>query len=223
MTANLAADAQALEPGEIVTLYSLDASALGAEVYNFHSYTKLGPITFQGVDYDPWPVLASGFEMSGGASPSPRLRVGNVGGFITSVCLSFDDLIGAILTRHRTFGKYLDGQPEADPEAEYPPEIWFVEQKVGEDREAVDFELSSALNFEGIQLPSRLIIASFCPWQYRGADCGYAGPPVATELDIITTDAESDKCGKRVQSCKMRFGESGELSHGGFPAAGLIR
>lgn len=85
------------------------------------------------------------------------------------------------------------------------------------------FELSSALNFQGVQLPRRQIVANNCPWRYRGADCGYNGPPVADEYDIITTDAAKDKCGKRVNSCKLRFGQTEPLSYGGFPAASLTR
>jgi lambda family phage minor tail protein L len=46
---------------------------------------------------------------------------------------------------------------------------------------------------------------------------------VADEYDIITTDAARDKCGKRLQSCKLRFGANNPISFGGFPAAALVR
>src|SRR3546814_18403294 len=61
----------------------------------------------------------------------------------------------AKLTRRRTLAKYLDGMPDADPDEEFPPEIWFIEQKVGETSEAVEFELASAMDFQGVQLPRR--------------------------------------------------------------------
>src|SRR6185436_7754424 len=32
-----------------------------------------------------------------------------------------------------------------------------------------------------------------------------------------------EKCGKRLSSCKLRFGENAELPFGGFPGAGLIK
>jgi phage-related protein len=32
-----------------------------------------------------------------------------------------------------------------------------------------------------------------------------------------------DQCGKRLDSCKLRFGEGAVLPYGGFPAAGLVR
>lgn len=219
---SLNADVQSLEPGALVQLYSLDATAIGADLYRFHSYGQLGNITWQGVEYSPWPIESTGFELSSSQAPTPRLKMGNVGGFITALCLSFDDLNGAVLTRHRTLAKYLDGQPEADPDEHWPDDIWYVEQKVSETSEYVDFELSSALDFNGQRLPAREIIANNCPWRYRGPECSYSGPPVATEYDIITTDAELDSCGKRLQSCKLRFGEESPLPFGGFPAAGLV-
>jgi lambda family phage minor tail protein L len=218
-------DIQSLEPGAIVTLFEVDYTNIGTagEIQRFHPYASPDVIVWQGEEYGRWPVKASGFEMTGGQSPTPRMTMGNVGGYIGALCLSFDDLNGAIVKRHRTLAKYLDGQPDADPDEHFPTELWYVEQKISENNEFVEFELSSALDFNGQQLPGR-IVSQMCPAQvrYRGPRCGYSGPPVADEYDIITTDAEQDQCGKRVQSCKLRFGENEPLPHGGFPASGLL-
>lgn len=219
------ADIQSLEPGAIVTLFEVDYTSISSmgEVQRFHPYHSPDVITWQGEDYSRWPVTADGFEMSGGQSPSPKVTLGNVGGYIGALCLAFDDLNGAVVKRHRTLAKYLDGMPEADPDEHFPTEIWYVEQKLSETNESVSFELSSALDFNGQQLPGRMV-TQMCPAQvrYRGARCGYSGPPVADEYDVITSDAEKDKCGKRVQSCKLRFGDNNPLPHGGFPASGLL-
>lgn len=222
------ADIQTLQPGDMVTLYEVDATKLGADVYRFHSHEQTEPIVWQGQQFDPWPVQADGFEMSGTSKqPTPSLRLANLEGFITALCLSFNDLTGAQLTRHRTLAKYLDGQPEADPNEHFPADVWLIERKTEEDNEAIQFEMSSLLDFQGQQLPRRQIIANTCSWLtiggYRGPYCGYNGPPVADEFDIITTDASKDKCGGLVRSCKLRFGEFNELNYGSFAAAGLIR
>ncbi|BAO62811.1 phage minor tail protein L [Pseudomonas protegens Cab57] len=224
----ITADIQTLEPGAWVELFELDATTLGAELYRFHGYPQQSSIYWQGVEYSPWPIKAEGFEMTGqGAQPMPTLSVGNVGGFITALVLYFEDLVGAKLIRHRTLGKYLDGQPEADPDEELPPDIWYVERKTAENNETVQFELASALDFAGVQLPRRQIVANVCWWLscggYRGPYCGYNGGPVADENDIIVTDASKDKCGGRLSSCKLRFGENNPLPYGSFPAAGLLR
>lgn len=102
-----------------------------------------------------------GFEKTAAQQPVPKLSVGNVNGGITAMCLAFQDLVGAKITIHRTFGKYLDavnfpdGNPTADPTQEIPPEIWFIERKASEDNEVVQFELSSAMDFGGVMLPRR--------------------------------------------------------------------
>lgn len=91
----------------------------------------------------------------------PKLSVGNIDGSISSLCLAFQDLVGAQVTHHRTLGKYLDAvnfggvNPTADPTQEIPPEKWFIERKASEDNEVVQFELSSAMDFGGVMLPRR--------------------------------------------------------------------
>lgn len=222
---SISADIQTLEPGSIVTLYIVDGTASGADTFHFHPYGQ-GQIIFQGQAYDPWRVKASGFERSGNSNPAPKIQFENVGGFIGALCEAYEDMIGTKITRKKTLAKYLDGQPTADPNEEFPPEIWYVEQKTAENAEYVEFELSSGMSFEGVQLPRRQIIQNYCPWRYRGSECGYMGPPVADEYDIITTDASKDRCGKRLQSCLMRFVQydpNPELPFGGFAAAGLTR
>lgn len=231
MTVN--ADLQKLEPGAEVRLYDLDLTMFGEDVMRFHGYPG-GVIVWKGETYTPWPINASGFERTGNQPPRPRLQVGNVDGSITSLCMLYDDLVGAIITQRRTFKRYLDAvnfeggvNPEADPDEEFPLEIWFVDRKANETVEAVEFELASAMEFNNAQLPGRQIIANFCPWVaiggYRGPYCGYTGGPVAKRDDTPTSDPDEDRCGGRLTSCKLRFGESAALPYGGFPAAGLIR
>lgn len=220
----ITADVQSLEPGEFVELFELDCTGFGGDLLRFHGYIHDGPITWQGQQYDPWAIEAEGFARNGvGALPTPVLRVGNVDAKISALCLAFDDLVGARLTRRRTFGKYLDGQPEADPTQELSPEIWLVEGKPHEDREQVEFELRSALDFEDQRLPARQINANFCPWVYRGAECNYTGSAMFDADDNPVIDPTKDKCGKRVSSCKARFGQWEVINFGGFPAADTLR
>lgn len=115
----------------------------------------------------------------------------------------------------------------ADPTQEFAPDIWFIETKATENREIVEFELASAMDLNGVQLPRRQIIANHCPFVamggYRGPYCGYAGPPVAKRDDTPTTDPAEDDCGGKLSSCKLRQWPDGVLNFGGFPAAGLMR
>jgi phage-related protein len=123
----------------------------------------------------------------------------------------------------------------ADPNARFPDERWFVDRKASENRDAVTFELVSKFDLAGQKIPRRQIIANICQWEYRGegGECPYnplTGPGKVINgvtytrfnaLDQpVLTDAE-DVCGKRLSSCKCRFGEYGELPFGSFPGAGL--
>ncbi|ASK92623.1 phage minor tail protein L [Xanthomonas campestris pv. trichodesmae] len=230
---SLLADIQTLEPGARVTLFELDATSLGADSLLFHAHLQTNPIVWQGQVYDPWPVEATGFERTSDQPPNPRLRVGNIDGTITALCLLFDDLVGARLIRRQTLAKYLDpvnfagGNPTADPEEHFPDEIWFIERKVSEDHTQVEFELATAADLNGEQLPGRQIIANTCSWiirgGYRGPYCGYNGPPVADINDNPVSEPSLDVCGGKVRSCKLRFGANNPLPYGGFPAAGLLR
>jgi lambda family phage minor tail protein L len=145
-----------------------------------------------------------------------------------------DDLVGARLVRHTTLGKYLDavnfadGNSQADPGEEFPLDIWFIEQKTSETNDEVDFELSSALDFNEVQLPGRQIIANVCTWLtkggYRGPYCGYTGAAMFDRDGNPVSDPALDRCsGQLSTGCKPRFGEYQVLNFGSFPAADLIR
>lgn len=182
-----------------------------------------GGVTWQGRFYQVIPVETEGFEFqTSGALPRPSIRVSNVGGMISSLINNYNDLIGAKLTRKRTLAKYLDGQPQADRNAAFPDDIWYVEQKTLENDTVVSWELSSSLDLEGLQLPRRIVVANTCLWFYRGSSCGYTGGAVAKIDDTPTSNLAEDVCGKRIASCKLRFGENAVLPYGGFPSCSRL-
>lgn len=222
----LLAEIQSLAPSAVIELFQVDASNQGlATPLYFHAGTNAltQSIVFQGITYTPFPVEVTGFEYNGrGTLPRPTMRVSNIFSGITALLLQYQDLVGAKITRIRTLARYLDGQPAANPTAEFPREIYYVDRKVMENREMVEFELASALDLAGVMLPRRQIIQNTCPWVYRSAECGYTGTNYFTSADQATTQA-NDVCGKRLSSCRVRFGQFAELPFGGFPSAGLIR
>lgn len=229
----IAAELQKLAPSALIELYELDASAQGGGVSRFHAGTNglSQPVVWQGETYTPYPIEASGFETTGkGAFPRPAMRVANIGGAIGAMCAATDDLIGARLTRKRTFVRFLDAvnfeggvNAEADPNQYLTDDRFYVNRKAGENAVFVEFELASALDVEGVKLPRRTVIQNVCTWRYRGSECGYTGGAVADKNDIATAVLADDQCGKRLASCKLRFGAYAELPYGGFPGAGLHR
>ncbi|WP_454711585.1 phage minor tail protein L [Cupriavidus nantongensis] len=132
---------------------------------------------------------------------------------------------GALLTWDGS-GESIEN-PEADPDEQLPTELWYIEQKTSETNEGVTFELASALDFSGEQLPRRQIVANVCLWLtiggYRGPNCGYTGTAYFDRNDNPVADPALDRCGGRLSSCKRRFGDNNPLPFGSFPAADLIR
>lgn len=237
-------DIQALEPGSLVQLIEIDGTDFGLDtILRFHAYNlqtsgwksfaaeNLPSIIWQGNEYDPHPYELTGMEMtSTGSQPTPKLSVGNVGNYVTALCLQFDDLVKAKVRIHTTLAKYLDaanwmaGNTNANPQEERV-QLFYVNSKASENRAQVDFELCSPFDIQSLQLPSRQItpVCTWCMrgWYRTGTGCDYAGTRYFTKDGTATSDPSKDVCGGRLADCKARFGEDQPLSFGGFPAANL--
>ena len=229
-------DLSVLEPNAIIELFQLhlDATLHGsADIYYFHNGVNAavtGNVVWNGQSYVRLPLEATGFDYSSsGSLPRPKLAVSNIGSNITAILLSVNlittgnDLGGAKVVRIRTLKKYLDGEAGADPHAKFPDEIWYVDRKSNENRAVVEFELASKFDLVGVMLPRRQIIANVCQWVYRGGECGYTGSNYWNTQDQVVGTLALDACGKRISSCKLRFGETAELPFGSFPGAGLSK
>jgi lambda family phage minor tail protein L len=225
MTNQIQSELQSLAPDALIELYQLDTVIIGGGTVDyFFAGTDVNrdPIVFQGLTYQPWPMEVTGYEFNGqGTIPNPQFAISNIGGIISATALQFEDLVGAKVTRIRTFAKFLDGQPGADPTQQLPPDIYYVNRKVSENQQVVTFELTTAFDTTGLQLPSRQILQNSCPWLYKGPECTWV--PVAGKYFDIFDASQSlpggDQCGKRLTSCKLRFGATATLPYGAFPGS----
>lgn len=244
------ADVQGLNPGDEIRLFEIDCTAFGGDVVYFHgTLVKHTPseiqaaltagtdllaksIWWQGTEYKPWRAAIEGLDIStDGPAARPTLTLGNLDASITALCLAFDDLAQARVTIRNTFAHYLDarnfegGNPDADPLQERV-QYWDIDTKISEDNETVAWELASPADSNGQRIPAR-IIHSMCEWclrnEYRGADCGYTGPPVTDADGNPTDDPAKDVCLGQLSDCKKHWGDNSPLPFGGFPAAGLLR
>lgn len=226
-------DTARLAPGALVELFSLDATSKGGSMLRWHSgVNPLGnDIVFNGNTYSRFPVEATGFKKAGsGTLARPSIRVANVTGLVSALTRTLDGLVGCQVIRTRIFSKYLDAvnfaggvNPLADPNAALTAEIWYVDRKANENGIFVEFELAASFDVAGVKLPRRQCIQNVCPWKYRSAECGYAGGAVADKTDAATSDITKDACGKRLNSCEIRFGVGQPLPFGGMPAVGLVQ
>lgn len=229
---SISEDIQKLSPGAIIELYELDTTPIGgSEIDRFHSgLNGIGnSIIWDGNSYTQFPLEATGFEMNGqGQSPRPTIQLSNIGGVIGAVSLQMGDLLDSKLTRIRTFARYLDAvnfpggvNPDADPNAILDIQVFYVDRKSGENKIFVEYELAAASDLVGVKIPLRQVITNVCPWKYRSPECSYTGPPVADTTDSPTDSPTNDRCGKRITSCKLRFGSNSVLPYGGFPGSGI--
>ncbi|HHR6448322.1 TPA: phage minor tail protein L [Providencia alcalifaciens] len=246
---NITSDIQKLEPGHKVQLIEVDGSEFDGPILRFHAYNlphtpqdidasggdiKPKSIWWQGNEYGAWTYEIEGMAKNSDGSPSrPILRVANIDGLISSLCLQFDDMAQAKVTIYETFAHYLDaenfpdGNPTANPD-ECFTQVYYVDRKTNEVAgEVVEFELSSPFDLQGIMIPVRQI-HNLCFWcmkgDYRsGRGCNYTGNRYFDERGEPVDDPALDKCGGLISDCKKRFGENEPLDFGGFPAAGLIR
>jgi hypothetical protein len=228
----IAGDVQSLAPSATIELFEIDTSTVGGTIYRFHAgkNSLVSDVVWQGNTFSAFPIDAKGFEWSGkGQLPRPTLTVANALGTISALVMLYADLAGCKVTRIRTLAKYLDavnfsgGNAYADPTAEFARDIYYIDRKSNETRDVVEFELAASTDLAGVMLPRRQIVQNYCPWTYRGAECGYTGTNYYDTNDATVATLAQDVCGKRLSSCRARFGTYGTLPYGGFPAAGLLK
>jgi lambda family phage minor tail protein L len=225
------AEIQNLAPSAVIELYVLELGDNENLYFHAGSNELNGDVIWQGQKYMALPIDTEGFDMSSkGELPRPKLAIANVQGLFSGLIRKHDDLVGLKLIRKRTFARYLDaenfknGNPEADPTIFFPDDIWYIDKKEQETKQVIQWELASAFDLQGVQLPKRQIIQNYCQWKYRSGICGYDGPYVNID-DQVCTNEEDDVCSKKLSSCKFRFNltsfadEKPILPFGGFPGA----
>ncbi len=112
--------------------------------------------------------------------------------FIKTAIRDLDDLVGSKVTRIKTFTKYIDNSNfydangdllsniltppngfDPDPNAQFPPDIYFVDRKSAETKNVLELELASPFDTQDLKLPARVVNDFNCPWTYRGEGCCY--------------------------------------------------
>lgn len=216
----LVADLLKLEQDTKVELFTLDLTPIGINLkYYFcsDSYSDGIPIAWQGHLFEPHPIIVSGYDRNNkGQLASPKITASNVGGILTAILQTPGGIEGSNVIRQRTYAKYLDGQPLANPQMEFGRQVHRINRIEGEDDLQVSIEMQDLASAGNKKIPGRTIKKNTCGWKYRGADCGYSGAPVADLNDNPTTNPLLDDCGKRLGSCSLRFGNQ-PLPFEGFP------
>ena len=229
-------EAQKLAPSAIVSLFSLDTSKLGGPVLHFvmSSKTNGAKLVFGGITYEPIDIDFDGLETTGvGSLPTPKVILANDNNIVQAMVNTYGDLNGCELTRIRTYARFLDGEPDADPTAYFGPDRFRVERMSDNSPEQIEWELSTSIDQEDKMIPGRTIIAGTCMWRYRQwnatlgtfdyskAQCPYTGAQ-AYDVNDLPVSPQYDRPSRRLSCCKTRFGANAPLPFGGFPGASRV-
>ena len=224
------ADVQRPAPGAKVELYTLDCTGIGGGVYRFSSSVGAqGPLRWDGQEYSPVPIVLEGCEITTKGFPSPTLTMGSQLYSIIAANLRLQDLIGARVTRVRTFAHYLDDGATPDTSQTLPLDVFVVRRRASLDFERITWELRVASDIENVTIPRRRASANYCAARYRWwnpatnqfvyeNECPYAGSKMFTADNVPTTDPLLDVCSKSLTGCMVRFG-SDPLPTWAFPGA----
>lgn len=177
------------EQSASVVLWEIDLTEVGGERYFFcnEQNEKGEPVTWQGRQYQPYPIQGSGFELNGkGTSTRPTLTVSNLYGMVTGMAEDLQSLVGGTVVRRKVYARFLDavnfvnGNSYADPEQEVISR-WRIEQCSELSAVSASFVLSTPTETDGAVFPGRIMLANTCTWTYRGDECGYSGPAEAAD------------------------------------------
>ncbi len=224
---------QATRLGARVTLYHIDLSTFGlADFYLTGDVNGGVKVSFGNQPYDPWPIKADGFEVTTGKLPTPTLTLANVNGILDPMVEQNGDLIGARLTRIRTYDRYLDGGLEPNGDAQLTPDVYEFVSLEGHDHESVSWRLGALIDQEGITLPGRQCVRDYCDhvvrtydngaFNYSEVTCPYVGAP--KDENGLPCSAEDEVFSKRLNTCcQARFGATAALPFRGFPGVARLK
>lgn len=225
---------QAFDLGDEITLYQLDLTPFDLGVLYLAPGTDgASQVSFGGQTYAPHPIIAEGFDLTiDGPLPRPTFTVSNLDNSFTAIVEENDDLQGAVLTRIRTYGRYLDSGAEPDGNAHHPVDVYQLSLKEDHTQEQISWSCTALMDQDGVTLPGRKMIRDFCDHTYRrwtgtsfdytNVTCPYVDTEAFDEDDVATTSA-LDRCSKTLRGCRLRFGEFAVLPTGAFPGLARLR
>lgn len=229
---------QQLDTTAEVVLYEIDLSDIAPDLTGDDRYLRFAPMTnelsqpivWNGNSYTPYPIYAEGFEINSQQPPRPTLKAANLNGVLTNLCLLYNDLLQAKLTRTTTFAKYLDavnfrdGNANADPSQHKPLEVFEINQKTEENDIYIQWDLRWSFDIQGVMIPFRVMPQTICGWQYKADGCEWV-PVEGSYYDLTdqSCTAEEDECSLLLTGCRLRWGAKAALPFGGAPGAEVVQ
>jgi lambda family phage minor tail protein L len=208
-----------------IYLFSINLSSIGIDKrWYFYSatssintvitstFTEVGGIELEGISFYPAIISIANIKAdSSGKYPRPKLSIAVMDENIAEILKTYD-LVGGGLTYNIRYT-----ENGALTEENYDNGYFIIYRKSSESRFYAEFELMIPFDMGNDKLPKRVITSTTCTWVYKSKECGWAAlPGTGYNAADIKVGINDDICGKRITSCKVRFGKN-PLPFGGFP------
>jgi lambda family phage minor tail protein L len=183
------------------------------------TFMRYDQTVYTGITFYPIVMEVEGMSRDAdGKASRPKIKIVKLDPVISAIVAGLDrankDFVGAGITINAKFAT--DDLTTSSQFINY--DFYYIAQKTTETRFYIDFELMSPLDIEHIKYPKRVVSKGTCIWEYKDpGTCGWV--PVSGkyfDYNDATATSTTDRCGKRLNSCKLRFGTS-PLRFGGFP------
>lgn len=161
--------------GAIVDLFHIDMTPIGVPQHLYLTPSSSTPITFNGVQYTPFPISTGGKSTNvSGAPGRVTLKVDNITQMVAAAVISYGDLVGAHVTYIRTFDNFLDGAADGGTSQSFPVQNYVILQKTVFSQQSIEFTLGTQLDRPGLMLPRRQCLKTnvgkgglWCPGMVR--------------------------------------------------------
>jgi lambda family phage minor tail protein L len=229
----ISVDIQRLQVDARVNLYAIVHDAIGIRRFTPSIKNNRPFLHYQGYEYQAIPIELTGTSRS--TQPQkPTLKISNTTAAFSAPLWKYDNLLGAVLLWTVTFEKYLDGEPDADPNQHFPTERFTLERKSSQRPGTVEWELAAALDLDGVKIPRRKVQKDICDHYYRiwniqsrqfdysKTTCPYKGAAYYDLDGNRTAYPMDDNCGKKLSDCALRFGDTTILPYAAFPGIAVL-
>lgn len=144
--------------GPYIELFKLDTSVNGGSVYFFTPNNDNGtPITWDGDVYNDVACRIDGISYSYAEPSTPTLNITMINKFMYSAIIT-GDVVGATLTRNRTFQELL-----ATPAERLPPDIFLIKAIASLNKRECVLALGSIIDKNTVKLPRKLVLQDEFP------------------------------------------------------------
>jgi lambda family phage minor tail protein L len=168
-------DLKKSDPGALIELFELKLSEDTTLYFHPGTDDNYSDIQFDGETYVALPLIIEGLEIQGdGATARPTITIANVTNVFKTALndneFKISELVGSRFTRRRTLARYLTGGVDEATPFEFPVSTYIIDRIASENSVAVEFELASPFDVEGVKIPARNVIGRYCTWMYQGRD-----------------------------------------------------